>query len=141
MCSLARSLEVIGERWTLLILRDVFTGIRRFDELVHSLGIARTVLTRRLDALVADGVLERRAYQARPVRYEFVPTAKGQELVDVVALLMRWGDTHYPHPAGPPRQLLHHDCGGHAVPHLACSDCGQELDLNNIEARLNPALA
>src|SRR5258705_11635087 len=91
-CSIARTLDVVGERWTLLILRDVFLGVRRFDDLQRDLGIARNVLAERLDALVAQGVLERQAYQDRPPRHEYVLTGKGRELQAPLLAIMAWGD-------------------------------------------------
>jgi DNA-binding HxlR family transcriptional regulator len=93
-CSIARSLELVGERWTLLILRDAFLGLRRFDEFQESLGIARNVLTDRLNRLVSEGILERRPYSERPPRFEYALTDKGRELVVPVLALMQWGDRH-----------------------------------------------
>jgi DNA-binding HxlR family transcriptional regulator len=138
-CSIARSLEVVGERWTLLILRDLFLGVDRFDALVAGLGVTRTVLARRLTHLVDEGVVERRRYSERPERFSYHPTAKGQELLGVLALLMQWGDRHYPHPAGPPRLLLHRGCGGALDPHLHCDRCGDRLDPADIDAPAGPA--
>ena len=138
ICSIARALEVVGERWTLLILRDLFIGIRRFDDLVDSLGVTRTVLARRLAHLVAEGVVERRPYQQRPERFEYLPTPKGEELLGVLALLLQWGDRHYPHPGGPPRLLLHRGCGGHVDPHLHCDRCGVALEPGAVETRTGP---
>jgi DNA-binding HxlR family transcriptional regulator len=138
-CSIARSLEVVGERWTLLILRDLFLGIDRFDALVADLGVTRTVLARRLTHLVDEGVVERRRYSDRPARYSYHPTAKGQELLGVLALLMQWGDRHYPHPDGPPRLLLHRGCGGPLDTHLHCARCGARLTPEDIDAPRNPA--
>jgi DNA-binding HxlR family transcriptional regulator len=93
-CSIARALEIVGERWTLLIIRDVFLGIRRFDELQESLGIARNVLTDRLNRLVDEGVLERLPYSERPTRYEYRLTAKGRDLNIALHGLRQWGDTY-----------------------------------------------
>lgn len=137
-CSIARALEVVGERWTLLILRDLVTGTRRFDDLVASLGITRTVLARRLSHLVDEGVVERRRYQDRPARHEYLPTAKGAELLGVLALLLNWGDRHYPHPDGPPRLLLHRGCGGHVDDHLHCDRCGHPLRPGDIDPQPGP---
>jgi DNA-binding HxlR family transcriptional regulator len=140
VCSAARALEVVGERWTLLILRDAFLGHRRFEEFTDSLGITRTVLTNRLRKLVAHGMLERQRYQERPERYEYRPTAKALGLAPVIAQLMHWGDEHYPHPAGPPRRLLHRDCGGDLAVNWQCKDCGAEPDAGAIDSELNPKL-
>jgi DNA-binding HxlR family transcriptional regulator len=140
VCSAARALEVVGERWTLLILRDVFLGHRRFEDFTDSLGITRTVLTNRLRKLVAHGVLERRRYQERPERYEYLPTAKALGLAPVIAQLMHWGDEHYPNPAGPPRRLLHHGCGGDLAVNWCCEQCGAAPGPDEIDSELNPAL-
>jgi DNA-binding HxlR family transcriptional regulator len=94
VCSIARALEVVGERWTLLIVRDAFLGLRRFDEFQASLGIARNVLTDRLNRLVDAGILERVRYSERPERYEYHLTPKGRELNIVIAGLRQWGDAH-----------------------------------------------
>ena len=95
-CSIARSLELIGERWTLLIVRDVFRGLRRFDEIQESLGIARNVLANRLDRLVEEGILEKRRYQEHPPRCEYFLTEKGIDLWPVLVSLIKWGDKHEP---------------------------------------------
>jgi DNA-binding HxlR family transcriptional regulator len=102
-CSIARALEVVGERWTLLIVRDVFLGRRRFDQLQESLGIARNVLTDRLNRLVEEGILERVPYSERPVRYEYRLTSKGLELNVALTALRQWGDKHL---SGQPPRLL-----------------------------------
>ena len=93
-CSIARALEIVGERWTLLIVRDVFLGLRRFDELQESLGIARNVLTDRLNRLVEEEILERVAYSERPPRYEYLLTTKGLELNVALTALRQWGDKY-----------------------------------------------
>ena len=93
-CSIARTLELVGERWTLLIVRDAVLGLRRFDEFQQSLGVARNVLTERLNWLVAEGILEREAYSERPPRFEYRLTEKGRELVLPLIALMQWGDRH-----------------------------------------------
>lgn len=140
VCSIARALEVVGERWTLLILRDLYLGRRRFDEFTDSLGITRTVLAGRLRKLVEHGLLERRLYQDRPERYEYLPTPKALALAPVLAHLMHWGDEHYPDPAGPPRRLRHLDCGGDLAVACRCTRCGAEPEIAEIETELNPAL-
>jgi DNA-binding HxlR family transcriptional regulator len=93
-CSIARALEVVGERWTLLIVRDVFLGRRRFDELQESLGIARNVLTDRLHRLTDEGILERVRYSERPERYEYRLTTKGRDLNVALTALRQWGDAY-----------------------------------------------
>ncbi len=91
-CSVARTLDVVGERWTLLILRDAFNGVRRFEDFQSSLGIGRNVLTQRLKRLVDEGIFDKRLYSERPARSEYVLTAKGRALRDVVDALQRWAD-------------------------------------------------
>jgi DNA-binding HxlR family transcriptional regulator len=140
-CSVARSLEVVGERWSLLILRSVFLGVYRFDDLLEALGITRSVLTARLQRLVDDGLLERVPYQERPTRYEYRATAKGIELWPVIAHLLRWGDAHYPEPTGAPRIVEHRGCGGRPDDHLLCDRCSERLTYFNVIARPGPGLA
>ncbi|CAN5376211.1 helix-turn-helix domain-containing protein [soil metagenome] len=138
ICSISRSLEVVGERWTLLILRDVLLGRHRFDEFVESLGVTRTVLTQRLRHLVDEGVLERTAYQQRPERFDYHLTDKGRALTPVIAHLLWWGDNYYPEPAGPPRLLQHRDCGGPVEPRFICADCQVQLTAGDIAAQPGP---
>jgi DNA-binding HxlR family transcriptional regulator len=126
-CSIARSLDVIGEGWTILVLRDVFRGVRRFDELQRDLGIATNVLTARLKRLVDEGLLERRRYEQRPPRYEYHLTAKGRDLYPVLIALITWGDKHLAGPSGPPRVLVHEACGKPTAPILVCSECGERV--------------
>ena len=101
-CSVARSLAVIGDRWTLMILRDAFLGVRRFEVFQARLGISRSIVTERLNTLVAEGVLERRPYQDRPIRHEYRLTDKGLDLHPVIMAIVDWGDRHYAGAAGPP---------------------------------------
>jgi DNA-binding HxlR family transcriptional regulator len=140
VCSIARALEVVGERWTLLVLRDVFTGAHRFEEFVDSLGVARNVLSDRLDRLVDHGVLERVPYQDRPQRFEYHLTAKGRELLVVIMGLMHWGDRHLAGEAGPPRIAEHCGCGGAVVEQLACASCGRPLAPDEVATRPGPGL-
>jgi DNA-binding HxlR family transcriptional regulator len=102
-CSIARTLEIVGERWTLLIIRDVFLGLRRFDQLQESLGVARNVLAGRLNRLVEEGILERVQYSERPLRFEYRLTKKGRELNVALTALRQWGDAHLSEK--PPRLL------------------------------------
>jgi len=141
ICSISRSLEVVGERWTLLILRDVLLGRHRFDEFVESLGVTRTVLTQRLRLLVDEGVLERKPYQQRPERFDYDLTDKGRALTPVIAHLLWWGDHYYPEPAGPPRLLQHRDCGGPVEPRFFCGQCQAELTAVDIVAQPGPGLS
>jgi DNA-binding HxlR family transcriptional regulator len=127
VCSIARSLEVIGDRWTLLVVRDAFLGIRRFHDFEENLGIPKKVLTERLQRLVDEGILERRLYQERPERHEYVLTDKGRGLWRVLAHLLMWGDQHYAGEDGPPRILRHRSCGGRLDFTLRCKKCGAEI--------------
>jgi DNA-binding HxlR family transcriptional regulator len=138
-CSIARSLEVVGERWTLLVLRDAFLGIRRFDDFQRDLGVARNVLADRLARLVGEGILERRRYQERPERFEYRLTAKGRDLWPVLHALASWGDAHAA-PDGPPRLFRHRDCGGTVTDRRTCSKCGAELDVRDVEVLEGPGL-
>ncbi len=141
VCSISRALEVVGERWTLLILRDVLLGRHRFDEFVESLGVTRTVLTARLRLLVEEGVLERRLYQPRPERFGYHLSDKGRGLTPVIAHLLWWGDRHYPEPAGPPRLLQHRDCSGPVEPRSVCGACQAELTPGDIVTQPGPGLS
>lgn len=140
ICSISRALEVVGERWTMLVLRDVVLGRHRFDELVESVGVTRTVLSRRLRDLVDEGVLDRTAYQQRPQRFAYHLTDKGRALMPVIAHLLWWGDTYYPEAAGPPRLLRHSGCGGPVEPHFTCGDCGAELAAADVATEAGPGL-
>ncbi|MFK4066504.1 winged helix-turn-helix transcriptional regulator [Streptomyces sp. NPDC029674] len=122
-CSIARASDLLGDAWTVLIMRDVLLGIRRFDELAQDLGLSRKVLSARLARLVEEGVLTREQYQASPPREEYVATEKGQELYPVLLALMAWGDKWYAAPAGPPARIRHDACGHVATPVVACDVC------------------
>ena len=130
-CSIAATLELIGERWTLLIIRDAFLGLRRFDDFQADLGIARNVLQARLERLIEQGLLRRVQYQDRPPRFEYRLTAKGVELWPVLVALMKWGDKHAA-PAGPPLLLRHVDCGGEVDDHRICTKCSTPLQPNQV---------
>ncbi len=138
VCSIARALEVVGERWSLLIIRDVFLGVRRFEDLQRELGIARNVLSARLEKLTADGILERRRYNERPPRDEFRLTEKGLDLWPSIVALMQWGDRYAPSPGGPPTVLEHRGCGGAVSAHRTCERCGAELEVRDIAAHAGP---
>jgi len=127
VCSVARSLEVLGERWTLLVVRDIFHGKRRFDTIQEDLGVARNVLAARLSRLVEEDILEKRPYQERPARYEYFLTEKGLELWPTLIALLSWGDRYSPTPGGPPKIILHKVCGGHVSDRGVCEECGQTL--------------
>ena len=126
VCSVARTLEVLGERWTLLIIRDVFNRHRRFDQIQENLGIARNVLAARLARLVEEGILEKRAYRERPPRYEYFLTEKGLDLWPVMISMLHWGDRHLAD-AGPPMLIRHKGCGGLVDDRGSCERCGERL--------------
>jgi DNA-binding HxlR family transcriptional regulator len=140
ICSIARALEVLGERWTLLIVRDTLLGLRRFDDYQRSLGIARNVLTDRLNRLVEGGVLERVRYQDHPPRYEYHLTGAGRDLGVPLIALMHWGDRHLAGTAGSPRLTRHQDCGGDLRATLACTSCGEQVDPCHMDVLPGPAL-
>ncbi len=138
VCSLAGALEVIGERWSLLIVRDVLLGLRRFDEIQSDLGIARNVLNARLTRLLDQGVLERRLYQERPPRYEYRLTDKGLDLWPAIVALMQWGNRYTSPAAGPPVLLEHRGCGGAVDEHRICETCGARLSVRDVRALPGP---
>jgi DNA-binding HxlR family transcriptional regulator len=137
-CSVAQCLEVIGEWWTMLIVRDIFLGVTRFDDICARLGISRNVLTDRLEHLVDHGVIERQPYQDHPVRYDYRLTAKGRDLWPVIDAMREWGD-RYAAPDGPRLELIHRGCGHHTHAVLSCSECGEPLDSTNVKAVPGPA--
>src|SRR2546430_2668811 len=104
-CSIARTMDIAGEPWTPLIVRDIYLGLRRFDQMREDLGISRKVLADRLDTLVANGILERRPYQHNPIRHDYLLTEKGRELAVALMALMAWGDRWTAGPEGPPVRL------------------------------------
>ena len=136
-CSIARTLDVIGEPWSPLILRDVWAGVRRFDHIQADLGISRKVLTERLNHLVEQDVLERLAYDSRP-RYEYHLTVKGTDLVEMLMVMARWGDRWLAGEAGPPVLYRHHACGqiGHVDPR--CSHCGEPMHADGVDLLPGP---
>lgn len=136
-CSIARSLEIVGDRWTVLILRNALVGQTRFEQFSASLGLASNVLTDRLGRLTDEGILERRGYQQKPVRHEYVISEKGRELWPVLVALLDWGDRHHA-PDGPPRLLVHAGCGGRLHQQLTCADCGETVSTYAIDTRPGP---
>jgi DNA-binding HxlR family transcriptional regulator len=141
ICSIARSLELIGERWTLLVVREVFNGKRKFSEMQRSLGVARNVLTSRLQRLVDEGILERRPYSEKPERYEYFLTEKGLDLWPVMLSLMFWGDKHEPLPGGPPMRVVHKgECGGDIDDRRICTKCGKALTVREARAIEGPGM-
>jgi DNA-binding HxlR family transcriptional regulator len=136
-CSAARTLELVGERWTLLIVRDAFLGVRRFGDFADRLGIARNVLQDRLERLVEAGLLEKAPYQERPLRHEYRLTDMGRDLWPVMHALLQFGDKHLA-PEGPPMLSLHRGCGGALDDRRVCTACGTPVDLPDVEVRPGP---
>src|SRR5689334_16154214 len=139
-CSIARTLDVIGEPWSPLVLRDVWVGVNRFDDLQADLGISRKVLTERLTHLVDHGVLGRRPYDNRP-RHEYHLTDKGIALVDVLMVMVGWGDKWLAGKAGPPVLYRHHACGRTTSVDLRCSGCGEPMHAPDVDVLPGPAAA
>ena len=129
-CSIGRAMEILGERWTFLILRESFYGVRRFSDIQRNLGIARNILSTRLQTLVANGILERRLYQEEPPRHEYRLTEAGRDLYPAIVTVMRWGDRHLS--TDPPVVLRHNSCGHEADPLLVCAHCHEELDPHEV---------
>ena len=137
-CSVAQSLEIIGEWWTLLILRDSFLGFRRFDDFVERLGISRNVLANRLGTLVGAGVLERRPYDEARSRYDYLLTDKGRALWPVMVTLRQWGDEWITGAGNEPLLLEHRDHGHTTTAKLTCDVCGEQLDARSVRAVNGP---
>ncbi|GAA1817998.1 helix-turn-helix transcriptional regulator [Planosporangium flavigriseum] len=134
-CSIAATLEIVGDRWTLLILREACQGVRRFTDFEDRLGVARTVLSDRLARLVDEGIMKRRRYQERPERFEYCLTAKGRDLWPVLSALRTWGDRHLMG-GNPPLLVRHRDCGGLITDRRVCADCGAPVEVDDVERDL-----
>ncbi len=130
-CAVGSTLAVIGERWTLLVLRETFLGVRRFEQLQRHTGVARNILSDRLNTLVLHGILRRELYQDRPERYEYRLTEKGLDLYPVLLTIMDWGSKHL---GGGAMRLTHKGCGATVMPHLACPDCGEQVTARDVRA-------
>ena len=137
-CSIAQSLEIVGEWWTLLILRDAFLGVRRFDDFVERLGISRNILTNRLDTLVATGILERRPYDEARGRYDYLLTDKGRALWPVMTALRQWGDQWIYGTGNEPLLIEHRSCGCTTTAQMTCDTCGETLDARSVRAIPGP---
>jgi DNA-binding HxlR family transcriptional regulator len=138
ICSVAWALELVGERWTLLIVRDALLGVTHFSEFRGRLGIVASVLANRLNHLINEGILERVPYHSRPIRYEYRLTPKGRDLALVIVSLMRWGDQHLAGDAGPPVTVRHLACGAPAEPVFQCLACAATLSPEEIHAVRTP---
>jgi DNA-binding HxlR family transcriptional regulator len=137
-CSVARTVAVIGDRWTLLVLRDCFLGVRRFEAFQERLGISRTIIAERLKLLVDEGVLAKTPYQDRPVRHEYRLTEKGLALHPVIMAIVHWGDRHYAGEAGAPLLHRHKTCGHDFHPVMTCSECGEAVGPRDVEPHPGP---
>lgn len=137
VCSVARTLEVVGDRWTLLVVRDALRGVRRFEDFRTGLGIAHNVLADRLARLTEAGILDRRLYQTRPDRHDYHVTERGLDLWPVIMSLLLWGDRHVA-PDGPPVLVEHRGCGGRLALGLTCSRCGAPLGPHDTELLPGP---
>ncbi len=136
-CSVAQCLEVVGEWWSMLILRDVFLGVTRFDDIQERLGISRNILSRRLSSLVDTGVLKKVLYSEHPPRFEYRLTKKGLDLWPVLTAMRQWGDQHAA-PDGPPLVIMHKECGNVAEAVMVCSACGDPLQARDVVAVPGP---
>jgi DNA-binding HxlR family transcriptional regulator len=136
-CSVAQCLDVVGEWWSLLIVRDAFLGVTRFDDFQARLGISRNILTQRLNRLVGNGILQRVPYSDHPPRSEYRLTGKGRDLWPVITAMRQWGDQHAA-PDGPPLQLIHEECGQLSEARLVCSACGEPIGPRDVKAVSGP---
>lgn len=137
-CSIAGALSIVGERWTLLIMREVMLGRRRFVEIKRNTGVASNILTDRLEMLVDHGLLRRKLYSEHPESYEYIPMRKGLDLNPVILSLLKWGDEYAAPAAGPPRVAVHTTCGHDAHAELHCGHCGEVLQSTELKVRPGP---
>lgn len=131
-CSIARTVDLLGDWWTPLILREAFRGVRRFDAFQESVGLGRSILAERLRRLVKEGVLERQRYQERPARYEYRLTEKGLDLFPVLVAMIAWGDRWLDGGAGPPVLLRHRGCGRVTRATVVCAECSEPLSAEDL---------
>jgi DNA-binding HxlR family transcriptional regulator len=136
-CSVAQCLEVVGEWWSMLIVRDAFLGITRFDQFQERLGISRNVLNLRLARLVEAGVFKKLPYSDHPPRYDYRLTDKGRDLWPVITTMRQWGDKHAA-PGGPPLEVVHMECGHVTEAVLTCSECGAPMSARDVRAVAGP---
>lgn len=136
-CSIAQTLEIVGEWWSLLIVRDALLGVSRFDDFQERLGISRNVLNDRLTRLVAEGVLEKQLYQEHPPRYDYRLTDRGRDLWQVLNAMREWGD-RWAAPEGAPTELVHRACGEHIHVVPTCSACGEVLEQRDLRVVRGP---
>jgi DNA-binding HxlR family transcriptional regulator len=139
-CSIARTVDLAGDWWTPLVMREALYGARRFEQFQRRLSISRNVLTARLDRLVREGLLERRQYQEHPVRHEYTPTEMGRDFFDVLAAMIAWGDRWLTGPEGPPIELRDRESGELVQPKVVNGRTGKPLDIRRIIATPGPGL-
>jgi DNA-binding HxlR family transcriptional regulator len=139
-CSVARSLGILGDRWTLLIIRNLFLRMRRFDALQADLKIPRRVLSLRLSRLVDAGVLERVPYQTKPVRHEYRLTAMGRDMYPIILAFVAWGDRWLDGSRGAPVTFRHRSCGQAFAPTMCCSECGAVIDARDVVPEAGPGM-
>lgn len=137
-CSIARTVDVLGDRWVPLVLRESFYGIRRFDDYQRELGIARNTLADRLRMLVDQGLLKKELYDREPPRYEYLLTDKGSDTYGVLAAMSRWGDRWLAGDEGPPIAIRHASCGHDTHAEVVCAECRQPLRADQITNRMGP---
>jgi DNA-binding HxlR family transcriptional regulator len=140
-CSIARTLHIAGEPWSLLIVRNAMVGITRFEDQQRALGISRKVLTERLNWLVEHGILERRRYSEHPPRHDYLLTEKGRELADVLFAISAWGDRWTAGDAGPPALFRHRTCGELTHAEIRCAHCGEPLHSQDMDVTPGPGAA
>jgi DNA-binding HxlR family transcriptional regulator len=136
-CSVAQCLEVVGEWWSMLIVRDVFMGVTRFDDFQERLGISRNILNQRLGTLVEAGILKKVAYSEHPPRYDYRLTDKGRDLWPIITAMRQWGDQYYA-PDGPPIRVTHKGCGEISEAVMVCSACGEPIGARDVRAVPGP---
>jgi DNA-binding HxlR family transcriptional regulator len=137
-CSIAGALAILGERWTLLVMREALLGRRRFVDIARHVGVAPNILSDRLSTLVEHGLLERHRYSEHPESYEYIPTRKGRDVSPVLVTLMQWGDHYATPPGGPPRVHVHTACGHDTHPQLTCSHCNEIIRATELKVRPGP---
>lgn len=139
-CSIARALSVVGDRWTMLILRDCFLGTKRFDKFQKQIGLSRHRLTERLNKLVENEILKKVAYQNNPLRYEYKLTKKGVSLYPVLMTLAKWGDDWMSKGLGAPIEYKHTKCNHMMHMELSCSECGEVINPKEVSPQIGPGL-